>query len=130
MRALLGTDIAFEKLSAEDLNKLYLILNNLQKLVLVGVQALRNRIVGAGLLDMKLGDLLHDERLFGEGGILGGLVQGDGIFGLGLLPILVGPSPVEAPASKPKSSARSGYRRSRKNAPGGEGEPDHGGDHG
>jgi hypothetical protein len=133
LRSLLGTDIQFERLSLEDLNKLYAILNNVQRLALVGAQVLRNRVVmgvGAGLRGTKLGDLLRDERLFGEGGILGNLAQGDGILGLGLLPILIGSSPPAQRAERQKSGTRSGYRRSRKNAPGAEGEaeehPDHG----
>ena len=128
LRSLLGTDIQFERLSLEDLNKLHAILNDVLRLALVGAQVLRNKVaMGMGT---KLGDLLRDEKLFGEGGILGNLAQGDGILGLGLLPILIGSSPPAQRAERPKSGARSGYRRSRKNAPGAEGEaeehPDHG----
>lgn len=116
LRQLLGADIEFERLSTNDLNKLYHILSNLQQLALVGVNALRMTLQSEGR-NLKLSDLVGDKRLLGENGILSKMVGDNGILGLGILPnILRGPVIEEEEEERPR------YRRSRKKSPATEGE--------
>jgi hypothetical protein len=89
IRNILQTDIKFEKLSKEELQKLYSLLTNMQSLAIIGVNNIRQRLqnrIQTQILDRKVGEIIQDERLFGGNGLLGlGILGEKGILGFGIV---------------------------------------------
>lgn len=99
LRELLGIDVQFEKLSKEELIKLWTVTTNMSTLAQVGVKNLKVKAQGQvrEALEKPLKELLNTPRLLKEGGLLHTLTQGEGILGLGIFKGILGEPHQEKP---------------------------------